>query len=138
KAVILVASLNLAYFGVEFAVAITIGSVSLFADSVDFLEDTSLNFLIAVALGWSAIKRARLGMALAGILLIPGVATLWTAWQKLMAPLPPAPIPLSITGFGALLINSSCAFILARFRSHRGRLIPPGVLSARNDAVATV
>ena len=41
-----------------------------------FLEDTSVNFLIAVALGWSAIKRARLGMCLAGILLIPGVATL--------------------------------------------------------------
>ena len=59
--VILVASLNLTYFGVEFGVATAIGSVSLFADSVDFLEDTSLNFLIAVALGWTAIKRARLG-----------------------------------------------------------------------------
>ncbi|HET7227795.1 MAG TPA: hypothetical protein VFJ55_04075, partial [Chthoniobacterales bacterium] len=96
KIVILVASLNLAYFFVEFGVAIAIGSVSLFADSVDFLEDTSLNFLIAVALGWTEIKRARLGMALAGILLIPGLATLWTAWQKFMAPLPPAPIPLSL------------------------------------------
>jgi Co/Zn/Cd efflux system component len=51
---LLVAFLNLAYFGVEFAVAIAIGSVSLFADSVDFLEDASLNFLIAVGLGWSA------------------------------------------------------------------------------------
>src|SRR5207248_6078005 len=106
KVVTIVASLNLAYFGVEFAVAISIGSVSLFADSIDFLEDTSVNFLIALALGWSAMKRARLGMALAGTLLIPGVATLWAAWQKLMAPLPPAPIPLSITGFGALLIIS--------------------------------
>ena len=97
KVVTIVASLNLAYFGVEFAVALSIGSVSLFADSIDFLEDTSVNFLIALALGWSAMKRARLGMALAGILLIPGVATLWAAWQKLMAPLPPAPIPFSIT-----------------------------------------
>jgi Co/Zn/Cd efflux system component len=32
----LVALLNLGYFGVEFAVALAIGSVSLFADSVDF------------------------------------------------------------------------------------------------------
>jgi len=53
--VIIVASLNLAYFGVEFAVAVAIGSVSLFADSIDFLEDTSVNLLIAVALGWSAL-----------------------------------------------------------------------------------
>ena len=55
----LVAILNLAYFGIEFAVAVAIGSVSLFADSIDFLEDASVNFLILVALGWSATRRAR-------------------------------------------------------------------------------
>ena len=42
----LVGLLDLAYFGVEFAVAPRIGSVSLFADGVDFLEDASINFLI--------------------------------------------------------------------------------------------
>src|SRR5229473_710628 len=92
KVVVIVAVLNLAYFGVEFAVARAIGSVSLFADSVDFLEDASVNFLIAIALGWNATNRARLGMALASILLIPGLATLWTAWEKFMAPSPPAPV----------------------------------------------
>ena len=40
RVVIIVALLNLAYFGVEFGVAMVIGSVSLLADSVDFLEDT--------------------------------------------------------------------------------------------------
>jgi Co/Zn/Cd efflux system component len=34
----LVALLNLGYFGGEFTVALEIGSVSLFADSIDFLE----------------------------------------------------------------------------------------------------
>jgi len=138
KAVIIVAVLNLAYFGIEFAVALVIGSVSLFADSIDFLEDTSLNFLIAIALGWSATSRARLGMAFAGILLIPGLATLWTAWEKFMAPLPPAPIPLSLAGAGALTINLSCAFILARFRTHSGSLTRAAFLSARNDALANI
>ena len=52
-----VSMLNLTYFGVEFSVALAIGSVSLFADSIDFLEDTSINFLILIALGWSAGKR---------------------------------------------------------------------------------
>src|SRR5438552_5818275 len=87
----LVAILNLAYFGVEFAVAIAIGSVSLFADSVDFLEDASVNFLILAALLWSAARRARVGMLLAGILLVPRLATLWVAWRKFVAPAPPAP-----------------------------------------------
>ena len=40
-----------AYFGIEFAVALAIGSVSLFADSIDFLEDASVNLLILVAQG---------------------------------------------------------------------------------------
>jgi Co/Zn/Cd efflux system component len=138
QVVIIVAVLNLAYFGVEFAIAGAIGSVSLFADSVDFLEDASVNFLIAIALGWNATSRARLGMALAGILLIPGLATLWTAWDKFMVPFPPAPLPLTLTGAGALAVNLSCAFLLVRFRTHSGSLTRAAFLSARNDAVANV
>jgi Co/Zn/Cd efflux system component len=138
RVVIIVAALNLAYFGVEFAVALAIGSVSLFADSVDFLEDASVNFLIAIALGWTATSRARVGMALAGILLIPGLATLWMAWEKFLAPLPPAPLPLSLAGAGALAINLSCAFMLLRFRTHSGSLTRAAFLSARNDALANV
>ncbi len=138
RAVGLVALLNLAYFGVEFAVALVIGSVSLFADSVDFLEDTSINFLILLALGWSARRRAKVGMALAGILLIPGLATLWTAWDKFTTLEPPDPFVLSVTGAGALLVNLSCAIMLTRFRHHSGSLTKAAFLSARNDALANV
>ena len=56
--VALVALLNFGYFGVEFAVALAIGSVSLFADSIDFLEDATVNGLILVALGWNARRRS--------------------------------------------------------------------------------
>lgn len=136
--VVTVALLNLAYFGVEFAVALAIGSVSLFADSIDFLEDASINLLIAVALGWSALRRARLGMVLAGILLVPGLATLWMAWHKLLQPLPPAPLALSLTGSGALLVNLSCALLLARHRVRGGSLTRAAFLSARNDTLANV
>ena len=138
KAVIIVAILNLAYFEVEFAVALAISSVALFADSVDFLEDASVNFLIAMALGWSATNRARVGMALAGILLIPGIATFVMAWEKFLAPLPPAALPLSLAGAGALAINLSCAFMLMHFRAHSGSLTRAAFLSARNDALANI
>jgi Co/Zn/Cd efflux system component len=138
RAVTFVALANLAYFGVEFTVALAIGSVSLFADSVDFLEDTAVNFLILVALGWSARSRARVGMAMATILLVPAVATIWTAWQKFMVPEAPEPLALSLTGLGALIVNLSCAFLLARFRHHSGSLTKAAFLSARNDAVANV
>ena len=138
RTAVTVALLNLGYFGIEFGVASVIGSVSLFADSVDFLEDTSLNLLIALALGWSATNRARLGMALAGILLIPSLATVWTAWQKFLLPAPPAAIPLTLVGLGSLVVNLSCAFMLVRFRAHSGSLTRAAFLSARNDAIANV
>ena len=138
RTVRLVAGLNLAYFGIEFAVATAIGAVSLFADSIDFLEDASVNLLILLALGWSARRRARVGMTLAGLLLVPGLATLWTAWLKLMTSAPPAPLALSLTGLGALVVNLSCALMLARFRHHGGSLTKAAFLSARNDALANI
>jgi len=136
RVVRIVALLNLAYFGVEFTVALMIGSVSLFADSIDFLEDASINALILMALGWSASHRAIVSKLLAGIILIPGLATLWMAWQKFALPIPPAPIPLSLTGAGALLVNFACAVLLLRVRHHGGSLGLAAFLSARNDVLA--
>lgn len=138
RVVAVVALLNLAYFAVEFTVALVIGSVSLFADSIDFLEDASINLLIFTALGWSAARRARVGMLLAGILLVPGLATLWTAWDKLMKPVAPEPLALSLTGAGALAVNATCAALLARYRAEGGSLTRAAFLSARNDAYANI
>ena len=138
RTVRLVALLNLAYFGVEFAVALAIGSVSLFADSIDFLEDASVILLSFLALGWSPAARARVGMVLAAILLIPALALLWALWRKFQLPVPPAPLPLSVTGLGALGVNLACALLLARFRHHAGSLTRAAFLSARNDAFANV
>ncbi len=137
-AVLLVALLNLAYFGIEFAVALSIGSVSLFADSVDFLEDASVNLLVFFALAWSAATRARVGMLLAGVLLLPALAFLWSLWGKFTHPVPPEPFALTLAGAGALGVNFTCALILARFRAHSGSLTRAAFLSARNDAIANV
>jgi Co/Zn/Cd efflux system component len=138
RVVMLVALLNASYFGFEFAIAQSIGSVSLFADSVDLLEDASLNILIAVALGWSDRNRARLGMALACILLVPSVATLWAAWVKIHTHLPPAPLSLTLTGVGALAVNLFCALVLVRYRKHSGSLTRAAFLSSRNDVLANL
>ena len=136
RVVLIVAALNLAYFGIEFAVALAIGSVSLFADSVDFLEDASVNLLILAGLGWSAARRQKLGYALAAIILVPAVATLWTAAQKIAVPIAPAAVPLTLTGAGALAVNFVCASMLVRYRHHGGSLSLAAFLSARNDVLA--
>ena len=135
-AVRFVCAANLGYFFVEFAIALSIASVALFADSIDFLEDASVNFLILIALGWSAVARARLGMGLAGLLLIPGLATLWMAATKFLSPVPPAAVQLSLTALGAMAVNLVCAVVLARYRHHGGSLAKAAFLSVRNDVYA--
>jgi Co/Zn/Cd efflux system component len=138
RVVALVALANLVWFGVEFAVASAIGSVSLFADSADFLEDASLNLLVLVALGWSPRARARLGLVLSALLLAPGIATVWTAWTRFTSPGAPDPGALGLTGLGALAINLGCALVLASRRDHAGSLTRAAFLSARNDVFASL
>jgi Co/Zn/Cd efflux system component len=138
RVVALVAAANFGYFGIEFAVAIGIGSVALFADSIDFLEDTSVNLLILMALGWSVANRARVGMGLAALLLVPGIAALWTAWERFNAGVAPDAVPLGLAGAGALVVNLACALMLARYRGAGGSLTKAAFLSARNDAYANL
>ncbi len=138
QTVLVVAALNLAYFGVEFFAAIKIGSVSLFADSIDFLEDTCVNLLVFAALGWTVARRARVGMVLAAMIAIPALAFLWTLAQKFLAPVPPDASVLTLIGAGALAVNLAAAFLLARHRAEQGSLTRAAFLSARNDAVANV
>lgn len=133
-----VAALNLGYFGVEIAVALTIGSVALIADSLDFLEDAAINLLIFAGLGWSARNRARLGTAMAGILLLPALAGAYAAYEKLSNFAAPAALPLTLAGIGALAVNLTCALMLARHRHGSGSLTQAAYLSARNDAFANL
>ena len=119
QAVLVVAVANLAYFFVEFYIARTIDSVSLFADSIDFLEDTTINLLILVAFSWSLKMRSYVGMCLAGILLIPAIFMLWTAWQKFNIPIAPVAglvtlqwhsgWPDLIVGIGIAILNADAA-----------------------------
>ena len=133
-----VAGLNLAYFGIEISVALAIGSLALIADSLDFLEDAAINLLIFAGIGWSVRNRARLGGVLALILVLPALATAYAAWTKFATMTPPAPVPLTLTGLGALAVNLTCAMMLARHRSGGGSLTRAAYLSARNDAYANL
>ena len=138
KTVIIVAVLNLIYFVYEFSIARKIGSVSLFADSIDFLEDAAVNILILFSFGWSIRTRVKLGYVFAGLLLVPGIAVLSVAWDKFQNPETPESLTLGLTGLGALVINVFCAFLLSRFRKSKESLTKAAYLSARNDALANV
>ena len=138
KAVFFVAILNLLYFFVEFIVALNIRSVSLLADSIDFIEDASINFLIFFAVSLTTVKKARISILLSIIMLLPGITALWAIWQQIIHQEPPAPVELSTVAFGALIINCICTLILMKFRNYSGSLTKAAFLSARNDAFANI
>ena len=138
KAVFFVALLNLIFFFIEFTVALNIRSVSLLADSIDFIEDTSINFLIFFAVSLSLVKRAKISIFLSIIMLLPGLVAVWAAWKQIIYQQPPEPIELSIVGFGALVVNCLCTYILIKFKNYSGSLTKAAFLSARNDAIANI
>ena len=136
RAVAWAAILNAAYFGVEFTVGLSIRSVSLIADSIDFLEDASINLLILIGLGFAISARARLGSALAVIIAVPGVAAFIAAVDKFLHPAVPGVVELSTTALGALVVNATAAVILSRVKHHEHSLVQAAWLSARNDVLA--
>jgi Co/Zn/Cd efflux system component len=138
RAVLLVAGLNLAYFFVEFAVALAAGSVSLLADSVDFLEDTSINLLIFVALGWPLARRALMGKAMALVILGPAAVAGWKAMQHLTDPAAPQVVPVVLASVGAIAVNGTSAWLLVQVRHRGGSLSRAAFLSARNDVLVNV
>ena len=138
RVVLTVAGLNFAGFWLEATVALAIGSVALFADSVDFLEDTAISLLIALALGWGARHRAIAGKVMAGVLLVPAAAAVWQAVSKWGDPSPPDPGWLALTSLGAALVNGLCAWLLVRVRHTGGSLSRAAYLSARNDVLVNL
>ena len=138
KAVLLVAVLNLLYFFIEFIAALNIRSVSLLADSIDFIEDASINFLIFFAISLTLAKKAKVSIILSIIMLLPGLTALWAIWQQVLYQEPPRPIELSLVAFGALIVNCLCTLILIRFKNFSGSLTRGAFLSARNDVLANI
>ncbi len=135
RTLIIVAFLNLAYFFTEFFAAIKINSVSLFADSIDFLEDTFVNLLIFFSYLITSTLRPKISKILAVIILLPGLTALWAAWEQIMRPSMPEAFELTIVGLGALLINFTCTIILMRFKNDES-LTKAAFLSARNDVLS--
>ena len=136
--VLRVAALNLSYFGIEFYFAQRYNSVALFSDSLDFLEDASVNLLIFLAFSLAAVWRKRLSYLFALLLLLPAVGFFWNAISKLSDPVAPGGTGMSIVGLGALAVNLYCAILLNKFKDIKGGLAKAAYFSARNDAVSNI
>ncbi|MDD0844473.1 cation transporter [Pseudomonas sp. Gutcm_11s] len=128
---------NLAMFAVEIGAGLKAGSVSLLADSLDFLGD-SANYAISLwVLGMALTWRARAAQLKAASMLAFGIgvlgAALWHWWQ---GEVPSAPT-MGVVGTLALLANLGVAVLLYAYREGDSNMRSVW-LCTRNDALGNL
>ena len=129
--------LNAVMFAVEFGASWTSGSVSLLADSIDFLGDASNYALSLAVLGMALSVRSKAAVVKAacmggfGVFVL--VKTLWS-WH---AGVTPEPATMGAVGFVALAVNAGVAWILYKFRTGDANMRSVWLCS-RNDALGNL
>ncbi|MBB1520442.1 cation transporter [Aquipseudomonas guryensis] len=128
---------NFAMFAVEIGAGLRAGSVSLLADSLDFLGDAG-NYAISLwVLGLGVVLRARAAQFKALSMLLFGLGVLAAAvWQLLQGEVPNAPT-MGVVGSLALLANVGVAALLYAYREGDSNMRSVW-LCTRNDALGNL
>jgi Co/Zn/Cd efflux system component len=134
RALLLVVLLNVGFGVVEMVGGFLSGSQALKADSLDFLGDGLITLIGLLALGWSAMWRARSALAQGLFLGALGIGVLLlTIYRALTAQAPDVEI-MGALGFVALIVNIVAALLLLPHRT--GDASARAVwLFSRNDAI---
>jgi len=129
--------LNAVMFVVELGASWRSGSVSLLADSIDFLGDAG-NYGISLAvLAMALATRARAALFKAACMGGFGVFVLARAAWSLRAGVPPEPATMGAVGLLALAVNAGVALMLYRFRTGDSNMRSVWICS-RNDALGNL
>jgi Co/Zn/Cd efflux system component len=83
-------------------------------------------------------RRSLAGKVMAVVILAPASLAGWEAVHRLTDPRIPEVTPLVITSLGAIAINGTSAWLLARLRHGGGSLSTAAFLSARNDVLVNL
>lgn len=128
---------NLGMFAVEIGAGIQAGSVSLLADSLDFLGDGA-NYAISLwVLGMALSWRARAAQVKAWTMLVFGVGVLGLAlWHWWVGAVPSAPT-MGVVGLLALLANLGVLVLLYAYREGDSNMRSVW-LCTRNDVLGNL
>ena len=129
--------INAAMFAVEIVGGVKSGSVSLFADAVDFAGDAA-NYgisltVLSLGLAWRARAALVKGLSMAAF----GVFVLGRALWGAMQGIPPEPLVMGSIGLLALFANGFVAVLLYTFRDGDANMRSVWLCS-RNDAIGNV
>ena len=130
-------AVNAAMFAIEVGAGLAAGSMSLLADSVDFLGDAANYGISLWVLGLAMTIRARASMIKAWSMAVFGVWVMGsTVWHAFSGAVPDA-TAMGAVGSLALLANLTVAFLLYRFRTGDSNMRSVW-LCTRNDALGNL
>jgi cation diffusion facilitator family transporter len=129
--------LNAAMFVAEFSAGLAAASTALLADSLDMLADALIYALGLFALGRAAHWRIRAALASGLFQMVLGVAVSLEAVSKLFVERIPDPGTMGFFGVLALLVNTICFLLLARYRDGEINLRATWICS-RNDMLGNI
>jgi hypothetical protein len=125
---------NLAMFIVEMIAGLSAGSVSLQADSLDFLSDTA-NYGISLFVAGMALRNRAIAAFGKGVTMgLFGIWVLASSVWKGFAGAPPEAVTMGVVGFAALAANAVCFALLSAYRSGDSNMRSVWLCS-RNDLI---
>jgi Co/Zn/Cd efflux system component len=130
-------AINLTMFGVEVAAGLGAQSVSLLADSLDFLGDAANYGVSLFVLGMALRWRARASLIKGATMAAFGLWVIFvTARHAIAGTVPDAPV-MGVVGVVALAANATVAALLYRFRKGDSNMASVWICS-RNDAIGNL
>ena len=130
-----VLGINLAMFMIEMIAGLRTGSVSLRADSLDFLSD-SANYGISLLVAGMALRTRAIAALGKGVTM--GLFGIWvlasSVWKAFVGSAPEA-VAMGLVGLAALAANGICFTLLTAFRSGDSNMRSVWLCS-RNDMIA--
>jgi len=130
-------AVNLAMFFVEVGAGLAAQSVSLMADSLDFLGDAANYGLSLLVLGMAVHLRARASLIKAASMAAFGVWVAWTTIGHALAGTVPAAPVMGVVGTLAFTANLGVAAMLYRWRTGDSNMRSVW-LCTRNDAIGNL
>ena len=130
----IVLGVNLAMFMVEMIAGFSARSVSLQADSLDFLGDT-VNYGVSLFVAGMMLRNRAIAAFGKGVTMgLFGVWVLVSSVWKVFAGAPPEPVTMGVVGFIALAANAICFALLSAYRSGDSNMRSVWLCS-RNDLI---
>ena len=137
RILVVIIIINFSMFLVELGGGVLSGSMSLLADCLDFLGDSTTYTISLIVIGMPLAVRAKAGMFKGISLLFIAAWVLGTTGLRILENDVPEPLTMGIIGFAAFAANVISALLLVKFKDGDSN-VRSVWLCSRNDAIGNV